>query len=244
MSEGTEQPTEHKLREARKKGDRPHSKDFTIAFSMLAWTAVLLAGGPYAFALLRRYVTVLLSVLVQEKRGLQLGWEMLHLLVGVGVVALLGLVNVMVPEWLQTRGEIASKKEFIDFKRLNPAAGLKKLFGLQRFVELLMALLRLAIIATLAWFLMQELLGLVARLGDRPWYSPYLLVDRSALKILGFSSLFCLLLGGVDLMVQRQLWIRRNRMKKDEIKREHKEQEGDPIIRGARRTAHKEIAGQ
>jgi type III secretion protein U len=244
MSEGTEQPTEHKLREARKKGDRPHSKDFTVAFSMLAWTAVLVGGGAYAFALLRRYMTVLLSVLVEEKRGLQLGWEMLHLLVGMGAVALIGLVIAVVPELIQTRGELASKKQFVDFNRLNPAAGLKKLFGLQRLVELAMALLRLAVIATLAWYVGLQLLGWVARITDRPWYAPYLLLDRSAMKMLGLSSLFCLMLGGVDLLVQRQLWIRRNRMKKDEIKREHKEQEGDPIIRGVRRAAHKEIAGK
>lgn len=241
MSEGTEQPTEHKLREARKKGDRPHSKDFTIAFSMLAWTAVLLLGGPYAFALLRRYMTVLLSVLVQEQRGLQLGWELLHLLIGIGAVAAIGLVIVALPELLQTRGEFASKKQFVDFNRINPAAGLKKLFGMQRFVELLMALLRLVVIAALAWFVGLELFGWVAHLSDRSWYAAYLLVDRSGLKLLGLSSLFCLALGGVDLLVQRKLWIRRNRMKKDEIKREHKEQEGDPVIRGARRAAHKEI---
>jgi type III secretion protein U len=64
-----------------------------------------------------------------------------------------------------------------------------------------------------------------------------------ALTLLGLASAICLLLGFMDLLVQRKLWVRRNRMKKEEIQREHKEQEGDPMIKGIRRAMHRDMAG-
>ena len=244
MSGGTEQPTEHRLREARKKGDRPYSRDSSIAFIVLSWAGVLLAGGAYAFELLQRYMSVLLGTLAQEPGGAQWGWEMLHLGVGLGAIALIGLVIVVIPELIQAGGMFASKRPFIDFNRINPAGGLKKLFGLQRLVELLMAILRLAMIAATAWFLGLQLFHGIARLSGQPWLTPYFLLSRNAIRLLGLTSLLCLAMGGIDLLVQRKLWIRRNRMKKEEITREHKDQQGDPHIRAARQAAHREISGQ
>jgi flagellar biosynthesis protein FlhB len=53
-----------------------------------------------------------------------------------------------------------------------------------------------------------------------------------------------LLLGAIDYVFVRRAWLLRNRMSKDEVKREHREAEGDPEVKAARRRAHQEaLAG-
>jgi flagellar biosynthesis protein FlhB len=47
--------------------------------------------------------------------------------------------------------------------------------------------------------------------------------------------------GGLDILVTRRTWLKRLRMTKDEVKREHKESEGDPQIKAARERAHHEM---
>lgn len=240
MSEGTEQPTEHKLREARKKGDSPHSRDFTAAMATLPWACAFAAGGAWAFAWLCRYVQVLVTVAMGAKPGIPLGWAGLHALMGIAVPLGLGLIATLLPELGQVRGRWASKRQWFDMNRINPASGLKNLFSIAKFTQLGMALIRFAAVGGVAWVISSGLIGVVRHVASGPWYAMYLLAFKTALKILALSSVVCLLLGGVDLFIQTWLWIRRNRMKKDEIKKEHKEQDGDPIIKGLRRQAHQE----
>ena len=54
-------------------------------------------------------------------------------------------------------------------------------------------------------------------------------------------ALFGLAVGGLDILVTRRTWLKRLRMTKDEVKREHKESEGDPQIKAARERAHHEM---
>jgi type III secretion protein U len=53
-----------------------------------------------------------------------------------------------------------------------------------------------------------------------------------------------MVLGLADLLVTRAVWRGRLRMTKDEVRREHRESEGDPALRAARRRAHQELLAQ
>jgi flagellar biosynthesis protein FlhB len=63
-------------------------------------------------------------------------------------------------------------------------------------------------------------------------------------RLLWGAALVGLLLSGVDYFFVRRAWLERHRMSKDEVKREHRESEGDPEVKAARRRAHQEaLAG-
>jgi flagellar biosynthesis protein FlhB len=63
-------------------------------------------------------------------------------------------------------------------------------------------------------------------------------------QLLWGAALVGLVLGGVDYFFVRRAWLSRHRMTKDEVKREHRESEGDPEVKAARRRAHQEaLAG-
>ncbi|MEX1830045.1 EscU/YscU/HrcU family type III secretion system export apparatus switch protein [Luteibacter sp. CQ10] len=241
MSQGTEAPTEHRLREARRKGDRPHSRDFTAACGMLAWTVAIVAGGALGFSVLVGYLEGVLRLAFDADGAPKAShWMPLHLLGAFAITGLLGILAFGLPELLQSRGEMATKRKLVDLSRIQPMAGLKKLFGLSRAAELLFAVVRLCVVGAIARVFLGGNLALPFVLQDRSWHVAWAIFAVQAGKVLAWSSIACLALAVLDLLVQHRLWIRRNRMKKDEIMREHKEQEGDPLVRGLRREAHRE----
>lgn len=62
------------------------------------------------------------------------------------------------------------------------------------------------------------------------------------LKILGTAAALFVMFGGVDFKLQKFLYIRGKKMSKDEIKREFKQDEGDPVIKGERKRLARELA--
>jgi type III secretion protein U len=244
VSEGTEQPTDHKLSEARKKGDRPYSKDFTAALNMLAWTIAGWAGATHAVAALRRYIDGLVRRIFDPYgEHVPLPWLSAHLVVGLAIVALAALLFAAVPELIQSRGQIASKRKPFDLQRINPVAGFKKLFGVARFSELGLSIVRLGVVVAISWTSLRAAFVLPWFAHGRAWQAAVQLLSRSAMHVLALTTLVFLGLALFDLLLQHRLWIRRNRMKKDEIMREHKEQQGDPLVKGLRRDAHREMVG-
>ncbi len=239
-SEGTEPPTEHKLQEARKKGDSPLSSDFSHAAATLLWALLLTAMGGAALGFFVRFVTVLLVIAPGQHDAQTLGWSALHLGLGIAPVCVVGLFVALAPELLQSRGRWASKREWFDIQRINPIARIKSMFALPRLLQLPLSFLRFVIVAALAWHVFTMILPMVRRVSATPWFGSHAVAWWAALRIVLVSSAICLVLGVCDLFIQKALWRRRNRMKKEEVQREHKEQEGDPEIKGRRRQAHQE----
>lgn len=243
-NEGTEPPTEHKLQEARKKGDTPQSRELSHAIATLCWSLVLMAMASTAMAFFARFVEVLLAVIFSAEHRMTLGWAGLHLALGIAPVCLIGLCAALLPELLQSRGRWASKRKVFDVQRLNPVQRMKSLFSLGQLMQVPLAVVRLMVVAVVGWKLFAMMLPIVQRDGILIWYGTYQVAWWGALKVLSVSSAICLGLGMVDAFIQNKLWLKRNRMKKDEIQREHKDQEGDPVMKGQRRQAHQESVRQ
>lgn len=140
---------------------------------------------------------------------------------------------------VQTGGVFSFKKLAPDLARLNPIQGLQNLFRMDRCVALVRALVTTLLIGWLALRLMlseaESLGNSVGQLerGARAGLSlAHTLAWVAALVGLAFSA--------IDLAVVRHVWLRRLRMSKDEIKREHRQAEGDPELKAARQRAHRE----
>jgi type III secretion protein U len=130
--EKTEQPTPKRLRDARRDGDVPKSRDLTQTVTTLAWTLVLLG--------LSGYFSDRLGSLL-EFSWTQVDLSSAHALLDAGVAAAQTLVLLtvvplaivgacgLVAEFLQAGGVFAPKRLVPQFSRLNPAEGAKRLFS-------------------------------------------------------------------------------------------------------------------
>ncbi len=237
MAEKTEQPTAKRQRKAREQGDSPISGALSQSVGFVAALALLPA---LAAASVTRFAELVSAAVLAPTRippPLEIAGHVLALAAPIALAAGFGSAALGLA---QSGGGVSFAKLAPRLDRLDVARGLAGLFAWQRVVSVARALLAAALVGWLAYdFLIASAPALAAELGE---------TSRSALLGLAIARRVAwaaagvgLALGVVDFLLSRAAWLRRNRMSKDEIKREHRESEGDPAVKAARRRAHQEV---
>ncbi len=246
MSSGekTEQPTDKKLRDARRRGDVPKSRELVAAVGLLATAAGLasfgqeLAGG--LGALLVRGV----AAAAHPERATLVPALASSLATGLALVAPVLLVTLVVSvslASLQVGGVFAPARVAPDWGRLDAAAGLRRLASKATLVELVKSLLVLGVVG---YAVVDALAESLEGVGQASAQRPRALLDATgalALRVMRDAGFALLAVGVVDLFYQRHRHRQELRMTKEEVKREHREAEGDPHAKQRRARMHQEI---
>lgn len=242
----TEEPSEQKLAKAREDGDIPKSAEMTSALIMIGASVTVLwtleRMGAEWMGLMQRCLDVAM------RPGLDRG------LVGRALEdALMTTARMSAPVlavsaaaaaffmYVQVGSLITFKPLKPDLNRMNPINGFKQIFTKDKFVDLGRNLLKLSMMAYLAYLVLMdhvpgmvrlprgELTHGVSALGAATWQLGKWLVGSM------------LLLGGVDLLLQKKRYNKRMMMSKEEVKREYKDSEGDAQTKGQRKQFHQEL---
>jgi type III secretion protein U len=245
--EKTEQPTEKRLRDARRDGDVAKSHDLTETATMLVWMLVLAGlAGYMADRVSALTEHAWLEVDLSSPNALrEIGVDAAKTLVVLTVLplAIVGAIGALV-EFLQTGGIFAPKRIVPQADRLNPAEGLKRIFSLDNVFELAKGLIKAAIIGVLVVLLIRHYLPDVLKIPESG-LAAYIGLDRRLILALG--AWMVVLFAGVsiaDRLYQKFSHRKRLRMSKHDVKRERKQEEGDPHTRGQRRQLHRRWASQ
>ncbi|PLT94074.1 translocation protein in type III secretion system, RhcU [Sinorhizobium medicae] len=243
MSETSEEKalpaSEKKIRDARKKGQVLHSPDMVSGIVILFCTLYLFYVAPR--------LQVKIDVLLDEAAhiyerpfadvwyrlstvAVYALWTTVLPILGITIVAILA-TNVAI-----TRGFVFSVKPIEpDFSRVNPATGLKRLTSLKSIVEFgkaLFKILTLSVAFSVVFHAGLKALFQAPTCGFMCLHA----LSLSMLKTTAFIAIAAfIVMGTLDVFLQRWLFMREMRMTKSESKREHKDTEGDPLIRQERR---------
>lgn len=243
--EKTEQPTPKKLRDARKKGQVAKSKEICSAAIIAGLFLTLWTAGEYY---LTRFQVLMLTpvkflgipfeqALIQELLGM--GRHM-ALLVFPFVIA--GFALAFLSNFLQIGGLFAIEPIKPDMKKINPVEGFKRIFSLNNLTELLKSIFKILFLGSLICFIIATSIGMLIKI---PYSGLWGGVDALAAlmkKTILATSIVFILVAMADHFLQKHLHTRKLRMTKDEVKKEYKEMEGDPIIKGKRKQLHQEMA--
>lgn len=242
MSDKTEEPTPKRLRKAREQGDSGTSSyasqavAFFVAITLVPGAVRALADtstGQIKAAIAHasdRDPVATIDAAALASMLLKLALPLLAAVAVVGAVATV----------VQTGGFIASKRLSPQLDRLNFFNGLRQLFSGVRLFSVARSMATAAIVAWLTERALRTHMIDLARTSGRLTYVG-LVAAALAKSIARDAALVGLALAVIDLLVVRRAWLRRLRMSKDEVKREHKESEGDPQIKAARERAHHEM---
>lgn len=238
MSNGdgkTEKPTPKKLQDARKEGRIARSPD------VAAWVGVLVASflvehtaGTMLNSARELLVAALavtaspdpaeaMALLGSGLRASALAFLPLGLgllVVGVAASAAQGGVNVST-KLLKPKAE-----------RLNPIAGLKRLFGAQAGWELLKNLLKSVVVGLLIWRSVDTLMPTLIGSGHLPLDEVVRETAASVLHMLRVAAIAALVLALADYAVVWRRLRKQLMMTHKEVTDEHKQSEGDPYLKG------------
>jgi flagellar biosynthetic protein FlhB len=245
----TESASAQRLEKAREEGNIPRSKEM-VTFAMLAAGF----GGAYALSgsIAQQLGTMLRSALTFDRStGFETS-QMLHRAAGasmtglsaaapiLGMTAFAALAAPMaIGGFLFSTQALAPK-----FSRLNPVAGVGRLFSTDSLVTLGMAMAKVGIVGAVAVSVIMRRKDSVLQLLSEPLGEAL----PHAVQLIGMCCL--LITGGLFLIaaadVPYQIWhhAKQLRMTKEELKREYRESEGDPHVKGRIRQQQRAMARQ
>ena len=242
MDEKTEQPTPKRLRDARKRGEVVFSHDVASGATFMLVLAALWMLGGWGYGLLSglwlQATSATLLAQPQQHAQEALWGAVQATLWGTVPLTALAALGGAVASFSQVGGLLAWEKLKPDAKRLNPGEGLKRLVSTRNLVNLLKMLLKTALLAALMFTVIKSYLDTALKLGYAHPAAILAAGTRIVFAAFAWAALIYVLGAALDYAHQHYEFMKQQRMSKDEVRREHKESEGDPINRGRRRAAH------
>ncbi|KNY19787.1 EscU/YscU/HrcU family type III secretion system export apparatus switch protein [Methylobacterium sp. ARG-1] len=240
-------PSQKKLRDARKKGQIAKSRDFVGALGLAAAAIFLWTRGG---ALADRWREAMLQASNLQNDAFsvaapQVGASLAELAAGT-VLPMLGLVVAtgILGSMVANQGIVLSLDPIKPkLEHLNPVEGFKRMFGVKALVELAKTLVKALLLGgTLLFVFLGTWNTLVLMPTCGTGCLGFVITTQTKL-LLGIGVCAFLVAGVADVLIQRWLFLRDMKMSATELKREFKEQEGDPHVRGAHRRHRQEAAG-
>ncbi|MEK7266594.1 MAG: flagellar biosynthesis protein FlhB [Pseudomonadota bacterium] len=236
----TEEPTPKRLDEARKKGDAPRSQEI-VATVMIgaAGLALWLLAGPTANSLSATGASFLDHPHQFAVDGDSLQRLFLAIAVKAGAplagLALLFVVAALVANAGQALPVIAPDKIKPQLNRLSPAEGAKRLFGAVALVNFAKGVGKIVIVGGVLVFAMWPDRERLVGLPNADMRSILAVAGSEVGKLIASAVAAMSVIAALDYAWVRREWKKRLRMTKEEIRREMKESEGDPQIKGRQR---------
>lgn len=236
----TEEPTPRKLEQAKAKGDVAKTPDLPAFLSFAAAAAVIaMAGGTLSKNLASAMVPFIehagdISVTSSSIMGItkDLMWASAPILLGVLIVA---AVAGAVGHLAQTGLMFTPEKLKFDLKKVSPLSGFKRLFGIDGLMQFLKSIIKVIVTGFVAWWVVKPHLDELTNLAS---LNPTAMLPLAAdiLRRLAFAVAGLLLVvSGGDWFWQKQRYMARMRMTKEELKEDFKQSEGDPHVKARQR---------
>lgn len=246
-SERTEPATPRKLRKAREQGQVWQSRDLTGALVLIAAIGVVAWHGPATLERLRAFMAGVFRAACSAappapgavlQAGLSTATACLVPVLGVAAIA--GAAAALV----QVRPLFTFEPLRPRLERLDPIAGLRRLFGVRGLFTAAISLVKVLVVAAvLTWTLLGEVRDLVALVHAGP-AAGAAAAGHLLSTLLWRGALVMLALSVFDVLYQRHQFLKDQRMTKDEVKREYREAEGDQSLKGERKRLHQELLEQ
>ncbi|WP_183098684.1 EscU/YscU/HrcU family type III secretion system export apparatus switch protein [Nocardioides pelophilus] len=236
-AEKTEKPTPRRLKQAKKDGQVPRTPEIGGWLGLLVFS---LALGP----LMDREVTELRDLMSASLRAIErptvevafalLRESTLHVLISLVVLGSMVMVIGIASALAQGGFFLSPKLAKPSAKKLNPIQGAKRLFGPQALWEGVKMLVKASVVAFLAWSSLRALMPLVG--GLMPIEAVLAAVSGEVSAMFLSVGIAGVVMAAADYAVVRRRIGKQVRMTHAEVKQEHKQTEGDPLIKSAIRS--------
>ncbi|MGF1747963.1 MULTISPECIES: flagellar biosynthesis protein FlhB [Vibrio] len=232
----SEQPSHHKLSKARNEGQIPRAKEFVSSVTLICvvgyyiasietikqtFVELFLACFQFGFNDIRQPISAI------ELLGSAIfGMIMLFfpLLIYQVIAAVIG--STLLGGWVFSPSLLIPK-----FEKISPIKGLKRIFSTQSLVELAKNIVKVTLFFTLLYWVISHYISVITNLIGSHFDTVVLTISAITIEYLGYLLFLVLLFGLLDFPYQRHEFTKQMKMTKQEVKDEHKEQEGRPEVK-------------
>ena len=248
--EKTEEATPKKLDDARKEGQVAKSQELSTAVTLIGLFGSLkiftgFVAGKFSDAF-GEYYNVIENYSKTEfssrNASAFINSAMGNILIAALPFLAIAIVLAVVINVFQVKWQPTLKPLIPKFSKLNPINGFKRMFGLDKLIELLKSVIKIGVIGYLAYSELTESASLVNSLYDIELFDAVSIIGKTVIDF-GFKvAIIYLVIGLADYIYQKFKFNKDMRMTKQEIKDEFKQTEGDPKIKGQIRQRMREAS--
>ncbi|CAM7880535.1 Flagellar biosynthesis protein FlhB [Enterobacter cloacae] len=241
----SEKPTAQKLRKAREKGDLPRSKDLTMAVGLLASFITMSAFLPYYKQLVGESFNAvgMMAGRIDDEGALSQFlllnvWVIVRFIGTLVPIPVACIVASLVPGgWMFTVSKLKP-----DFKKLSPVSGAKRLFSSSHYVDVGKMMLKCGIILAVLYSMVHSSLNPLLHLQrlnlNQAIHHGFSILHHVLVYFITVIVIFALL----DVPLAKFMFTKKMRMTRQEVKEEHKNNDGNPQIKGRIRQLQRQMA--
>jgi flagellar biosynthesis protein FlhB len=245
--EKTEKATPKKRDDARKKGQTAKSQDVNTAIILLAVFLFLTFSASYigniVFDLFNQTFQEYMLMELTENTVQVITMDIMkELALLLGPIMLVAFLAGLFSNYIQVGVMFTTKPLEPKLEKIDPIKGFKRIFSLRAIVELLKSILKISFVGAITfvilWMNIDQVLSLSFKsVGDS-------LATMASLTVqMGIAaSLALLFLSLFDFLYQKYDFEKNIRMSKQDLKDEHKNIEGDPLIKSKIKQRQREMA--
>lgn len=245
--ERTEEPTEKRKSDAREKGQIPRSRELNTAFVVISGAAIILTMGSVVGKDIIAIMSSLFDIQRSDVFDTSFMVKSLSYALKTALLALIPVFIILIIAALAGAGVLGGIKPNLQslqpkLERMDPIAGMKRIFSVKGLMELVKAMGKFFVIATFAVLLLYSQHETILRLAFEP-LRPGVIHAMTILawSVLGLATTL-VIIAAID--VPFQLWDNKRQLKmtRQELKDEFKETEGNPEVRQKVRRMQEEVA--
>ena len=234
-SQKTEEPTQKRLEDARKKGDVAKSLDVPIWFLFLATAGIMAAAGPLAGMIADPLVRIMdhphAFKLTDGGAQQLMGALLMSLALPLGIIFAVITVASLLGHVIQHRPLWTGEKMKPELSKLSPIKGLQRMFGMQGWMNLLKSFLKMAAITAAMIYAVWPEATAISESGRLDPEGLLIMTQVIAGRLLLAAIVVIGIIAAIDYLFQRFTFMKRMRMSRQDVRDEVKQQEGDPQIR-------------
>ncbi len=243
----TEEPTQKRLDEAREEGQLPISREmatwwlFISILLVIAWVVPDMGGK--LVGSLRPFIEMPHAISL-EGNGIQYALANVVGKAGLATIVVFCLLgaSVIIGTMVQTGFYFNPANIKFHPDRLNPWAGIKRLFSSQAVAELVKSFMKLVVVGFMAFFVLWPLFNKMPVLVGTDLVRILGFLHRQVIYLIVIIMLVVTVIAVADLIYQRMRYFKNLRMTKQEVRDEYKQMEGDPMVKSRLRAIRLERA--
>ncbi len=248
--EKTEEATPKKLSDARGEGQAPRSQDLnTAAMLLVLILGVKIFGGFIYDRIYETYSFYMNNISDYATNEFTLGrslnlftFGLRQVIFTILPISLIGVLVAFVVGVKQVKWKITTKPLKPKLSKLNPIKGFKKIFSVDKLMELLKAIVKLTVLVIVVYSYIQDEWGMITNIYQLDVVAAVKLIIETVLDIALRIAIVFLVIAFADWYYQKRKFKKDMRMTKQEVKDEYKNSEGNPEIKGAIRRKMQEAS--
>ncbi len=246
--EKTEKATPKKREESRKKGQVLKSQDVTSAIVLLSVFLFLFFAASFMrerfFSFFRHSFTQYISLKEFDLKAVMMIYT--EVLVEIGIILLpvmaIAVIAGVAGNLFQFGWLFTTEPLKFDLKKIDPIKGFKRIFSIRAIVELMKSVLKISFIGTVTFLVIWSNIDKVLSLAFKSAFDTLSTVGQLT-AMMGIAASFTLLFVAIlDFFYQKYDYEKNLKMSKQDIKDEHKNTEGDPLIKSRIKQRQREMA--